>query len=342
MKRQVSKKVFIAMSGGVDSAVAAHLLVGRGYDVTGVFMKPWQPPGMGCLWQQDREDALRVAARIGIPLKTWDFSRQYGTLVARPMVAGYRAGLTPNPDVECNRHIKFGLFAARAFKEGADLIATGHYARIRGGGLAIAKDTNKDQTYFLWAVPTDVLRRTLFPIGDLTKPQVRAMARHAGLSVAEKPDSQGVCFVGDMDVKAFLTSRIPPRQGTILHRDGRILGTHDGAAYYTIGQRHGLNIRDGGGPYFVVSRDVKRNIIVVGTERDLYGTRAVIRDAHWFGPRPNATDRVHVRARYRAPLVPATVRGSVIRFTKPVRALTPGQSAVVYRGSRCIGGGIVV
>jgi len=307
-----------------------------------VFMKQWSAPGTPCIWEQEREDASRVASNLGIPLETWDFSRQYGRRVAGPMVAGYRRGETPNPDVECNRHIKFGLFAARAFKEGADFIATGHYARVRSGMLLTARDSEKDQTYFLWAVPLAVLRRTLFPIGHLTKPQVRTLAHKAGLNVADKPDSQGVCFVGEMDVKEFLARRIKPRSGTIVHRDGRMLGTHDGAAFYTIGQRHGLDIRDGGGPYFVLSRDVRRNVITVGDERDLYTTRATIRDAQWLERRPASGTTVRVRIRHRALLVSAMVRGNTIRFIRPVRALAPGQSAVFYRGGHCIGGGIVV
>ena len=330
------------MSGGVDSSVAAYSLTRGGYNVVGVFMKQWSPPGMPCIWEREREDALRVASHLGIPIETWDFSRQYERHVAEPMVAGYRRGETPNPDVECNRHIKFGMFANRAFKAGADFIATGHYARTVGATLLKARDENKDQTYFLWAVPTNVLRRTLFPIGHLTKPQVRTLARRAGLSVAEKPDSQGVCFVGEMNVKEFLVQRIRPKTGTILHRDGRVIGRHDGAAYYTIGQRHGLNIRDGGGPYFVLSRDVRRNVVTVGTERDLYGMRALVRDTQWRERRPAPGERVRVRIRHRAALVSATVRGKVITFAGPVRALAPGQSLVFYRGGHCIGGGIMV
>jgi len=344
--RQDSTTVYLALSGGVDSAVAAALLVRAGHRVVGVFMRPWQPPGFPCLWQREREDALRVAAHLGIPLLDWDFSKQYGASVARPMVRDYRAGRTPNPDVECNRHIKFGLFAARAFREGADMIATGHYARIvrRSGELFLsaAKDTNKDQTYFLWAIPATVLGRTLFPIGDMTKPQVRAMARRLRLPVAEKKDSQGVCFVGDLDMKSFLTSRIKPRSGAIVHRDGRILGKHDGAAYYTIGQRHGLDITTGGGPFYVIARDVRRNIITVGSDRDLYATEARIKDAHWFHSAPKIGSRIQVKIRYRTPAVGAVVgRGGRIRFLKPVRAVAPGQSAVVYRGPLLFGGGIL-
>ncbi|HXK36287.1 MAG TPA: tRNA 2-thiouridine(34) synthase MnmA [Candidatus Paceibacterota bacterium] len=344
--RQASRIVYVALSGGVDSAVAASRVVRAGHRVVGVFMRPWQPPGVRCLWEREREDALRVASHLNIPFLDWDFSRQYGRSVADPMVRDYRAGRTPNPDVECNRHIKFGLFAARAFKDGADMIATGHYARIvrRDGRLylAAARDTNKDQTYFLWAIPPRVLDRTLFPVGGMTKAQVRAHARRVGLSVAQKKDSQGVCFVGDLDVKGFLASRITPRSGRIVHRDGRELGTHDGAAFYTIGQRHGLNITTGGGPFYVCARDVRRNVITVGDEQDLYSTEARIRDTRWFGDAPETGSRIQVKIRYRTPAVPAVMqRGGRIRFLRPVRAAAPGQSAVIYRRALLWGGGIL-
>lgn len=333
------------MSGGVDSAVAAGLLKRRGFDVTGVFMKPWQPAGFTCRWEDDRRDALRVCAVLDIPLLTWDFSRQYGSTVAAPMIAGYRRGRTPNPDVDCNRHIKFGLFARRAFAAGADFIATGHYARIvryRGTPvIAAARDRNKDQTYFLWAVPARVLGQTLFPVGGLTKPQVRAAARRMELPVATKRDSQGVCFVGELKMKPFLASRIRPRTGRIVHCDGRALGTHDGAAYYTIGQRHGLNITDGGGPYYVVRRDVTRNVVTVGPADALLTDRAVLSRTNWFAGAPRAGDRIEVKIRYRADATPAVMgSGGRIRFLRAVRAVAPGQSAAVYRGRRLLGGGI--
>jgi tRNA-specific 2-thiouridylase len=334
------KTVYVALSGGVDSSVAALLLKRRGFRVIGVFMKPWQEPGVRCLWQVDRQDTLRVAATLDIPLKTWDFSRHYGRKVTKAMVAGYRKGITPNPDVECNREIKFGLFYKRAIKEGADFIATGHYARITGGYLAKARDGQKDQTYFLWAIKPSCLKRTIFPIGHLTKPQVRVIAARAGLITADKKDSQGVCFVGEMDVKSFLTHSIKPRPGDILHTDGRRLGRHDGAAYYTIGQRHGLDIKDGGGPYYVIRKNIRRNVITVGVEGDLYGTATQLAHMNWFGPRP--VGKVSVKIRYRTIAVPATLdRTGGIIFTKPARAITPGQSAVIYRGARLLGGGVI-
>jgi tRNA-specific 2-thiouridylase len=342
--------VFVAMSGGVDSSVVAALLKQRGFRVVGVFMKPWQPAGFSCMWHRDREDALRVASVLDIPLETWDFSHEYKKKVTRYMLDGYRRGMTPNPDVMCNKEIKFGFFFERARKEGADYIATGHYAQTKNGKLFKAKDTNKDQTYFLWTLSHWHLERTLFPVGDMTKPQVRALAKRLQLPVFDKKDSQGVCFVGQLDVKDFLKSHIKPRQGKIVHVDGCVIGEHDGAYFYTIGQRHGLDIRDGGGPYFVVSKDVKKNVIVVGTERDLMRREVHITDVHWIGGiAPKFPARVMVKIRYRTPSASATLSSDLsdgkacgrLVFTRPQRAITPGQSAVFYRGRTILGGGII-
>lgn len=271
-----NRKVYVAMSGGVDSSVAAALLKERGFRVVGVFMKPWQPKGLTCQWHQDRQDAMRVAAALDIPLHTWDFSREYGRAIAEPLVDGYRSGVTPNPDVECNRQIKFGLFFDRAIQEGADFIATGHYACIKCSGgrlwISASKDTEKDQTYFLWGVRNQCLERTLFPVGEFTKRQVRDIARHKGISVADKKDSQGVCFVGPIPFRDFLKQRIAIRSGSIQDLHGRLLGTHDGAAYYTIGQRHGLGLTTGDGPYYVIRKNIRKNLLIVGDEKALYGT----------------------------------------------------------------------
>ncbi len=284
--------MFVAMSGGVDSSVAAALIKKQGYSVTGVFMCPWQPTNIDCPWKQDREDALRVAAKLDIPLLTWDLSKEYEKHVAEYMIEGYRRGLTPNPDVMCNKFIKFGVFLGRALKLGADYIATGHYVRIktkRGGpiggppprgmimstagvrrdrtpprfSLRIAKDKNKDQSYFLYNLAQKQLKHCLFPIGDYKKDEIRKMARKFGLPNWAKKDSQGVCFVGSLEVGEFLKKRIQPRKGSVLRKsDGKILGEHDGAWFYTIGQRHGMGL-SAGKPQYVVEKDVKRNILYV-------------------------------------------------------------------------------
>jgi len=333
------------MSGGVDSSVTAYLLKKKGFAVVGVYMRPWQPKGFACLWEQDRADALRVANQLDIPFETWDFSREYARYVSRPMVRGYRQGRTPNPDVECNRHIKFGYFFNEARARGADGIATGHYARIaQREGKAIlrtALDTSKDQTYFLWGLPGRVLNRVVFPLGGLLKSEVRDIAHTAGLVTAHKKDSQGVCFVGPIDMKTFLLTQVASKKGVIVHSDGRQMGTHDGAAYYTIGQRHGLDIKDGGGPYYVVRKDIRKNTITVGAESDLYSSVAHMSDVHWIGKRPPLGRALWAKIRYRSANVRVKIKGSKLIFSHPVRAITPGQSVVFYDGSVVMGGALL-
>ena len=383
MKSQDKKKlVFVAMSGGVDSSVAAALLKKQGYEVTGVFMRPWQPSfakdseesGHFCLWKNDREDAMRVAAKIGIPFLTWDFSREYKKEVTDYMIREYKAGRTPNPDVMCNRHIKFGVFLKHALMAGADYIATGHYVRLMRKSqnpnhksqtnskfkipnskfcLLKAKDNNKDQSYFLWTLTQERLKYCLFPIGDYTKPEVRKMAKKFGLPTAEKKDSQGVCFIGPLDMKEFLKNYIKPKPGNIIlwdkarstrfaryrtvpgfARSGRVVGQHDGAYYYTIGQRHGLDIKNGKGPYFVLKKDLKKNIIYVGSKKHLFSQKMKLTGINWINlPVDNRLRKsiihrdvdVDVRIRYRALLSKAVVKtnGEVI-FKKPEAAITSG------------------
>ena len=230
------------MSGGVDSSVAAYLLQQEGYDVTGVFMKVWQPEFIPCSAEEDRRDAMRVAARLGIPFLTFNFEQEYKKDVADYFIAEYAAGRTPNPDVMCNRYIKFGAYLRTALAQGAEYIATGHYARVKkdseGYHLLVGIDENKDQSYFLHTLGQDELSRTLFPIGNFTKPEVRQIARRAGLPTAEKKDSQGLCFVGKLDMKEFLSQYIPQKRGAVVDTKGVVLGEHEGAAYYTLGQRH--------------------------------------------------------------------------------------------------------
>ncbi|MEK7603923.1 MAG: tRNA 2-thiouridine(34) synthase MnmA [Patescibacteria group bacterium] len=357
MKVSSSKKVvYVAMSGGVDSSVAAALLKEQDFDVVGVFMKPWQPLTIhnGCMWQKDREDAMRVAAKICIPLLTWDFSKEYKKEVTGYMISEYKAGRTPNPDVMCNREIKFGLFLKKALKEGADLMATGHYARIKKSKtkniyrLFKAKDQNKDQTYFLWTLNQEQLKYCLFPIGDYTKPEVRKLAVKFGLPTAEKKDSQGVCFIGPLDMKEFLKRHIKPKNGKIFDSNLGLVGTHDGVFYYTIGQRHGLNIKNGKGPYYVVRKDLKRNIIYVGSSKDLLFKNMQLTGINWIihpvDKRHSMSfiHRIDVRVRYRARLSKAVIDASgEVVFKKPETAVTPGQSAVFYKGEELIGGGVI-
>jgi tRNA-specific 2-thiouridylase len=337
-----TQKVYVAMSGGVDSSVAAGLLKAKGFNVTGVFMKPWSPPNTPCIWKKEREDAMRAAAVLDIPLLTWDFSKEYKKSVADYMIKEYSLGRTPNPDVMCNKEIKFGLFYKKAIAEGADKIATGHYVRCfkKGENYAIyeGKDKNKDQSYFLWALNPKILSKCLFPIGEIKKTEVRRLARKMGLPNYAKKDSQGVCFIGPLDMKNFLSSNIKPRAGKILDSKGDTIGTHDGVYYYTLGQRHGLNISIGSGPYYVIDKDIRKNIIYVGKERELLKNKASITKSNWFSGKKINMD---VRIRYRAKKEPVTLQKNVVMFKNPVRAITSGQSAVFYVKERLVGGAII-
>jgi tRNA-specific 2-thiouridylase len=352
MKKEKTK-VYVAMSGGVDSSVAAALLKKQGFDVVGVFFKPWQPPVAGlCQWQQDRQDAMQVAAKLGIEFKTWDFSKEYGKSVAQYMIDSYRAGITPNPDVMCNKEIKFGLFLKKALAEGADYIATGHYVRKNKDKLLKAIDPNKDQSYFLYTLTQDQLKYCLFPIGDYLKPEVRQLAKKFGLPNHAKKDSQGICFIGELNMKDFLKNYIKPKRGEIkLFSSGQTIGYHDGAYYYTIGQRHGLDIKNGGGPYYVVNKDLKKNIVYVtnsSLSSALKAKRAIIKNASWVSDAPDLPLNAQIKIRYRTKSVPAKITRNVsshslqIQFKKPVRALTPGQSAVFYNGQTVLGGGVIL
>lgn len=356
------QKIYVAMSGGVDSSVAATLLRKRGFDVVGVFMKPWSPVSQGrtlkkpqgstlyCPWKEEREDALRSASVLGIPLKTWDFSRQYKKSVTDYMVREYKAGRTPNPDVMCNKEIKFGLFFKKAIKEGADYIATGHYVRLKNSRLFMAKDKNKDQSYFLWTLKQKQLKKCLFPIGDYVKPEVRKLAKKFNLPNHDKKDSQGVCFIGPLDMKSFLQTKIKPKIGNIIHLDGRNLGIHDGVYYYTIGQRHGLNISIGGGPYYVVSKDINQNIIYVGGEKDLLAQKTKVFEINWINDNiiPHIFSNkghllIDVKIRYRTKSEKAILsKSGTLKFLKPIRAITSGQSAVFYKRGELLGGGIIL
>lgn len=341
--------VFVGLSGGVDSAVSAALLKDRGYNVVGAFIKIWQPEFIECTWEKDRIDAMRVAAALSIPFREIDLSEEYKKEVVEKMVADYSRGTTPNPDVLCNSRVKFGHFARWAKESGADLIATGHYARIEKTGseyrLLRGQDTNKDQSYFLYRLDRTDLSTTLFPIGEYTKPEVRALAKKYALPNAEKPDSQGLCFVGDVSMKDFLARYIPLVRGPVVTMEGEVIGEHEGAALYTIGQRHGFEVTRGGNvPHYVVSLDVKKNEIVVSERKeDVMRKELQIRDIHWIIPVPlpfSCTAQV----RYRGEAYPCSIQRAgdlfAAEFTEPVVA-SAGQSIVFYRGAHCLGGGII-
>ena len=310
MKDMVGKKIFVGLSGGVDSAVSAALLKRAGAEVTGVFIKGWYPPGMPCTWRAERRDAMRVAARLHLPFITLDASAEYKKSVIDYLLAEYRAGRTPNPDVMCNREVKFGAFYRFAKNAGADAIATGHY--LSG---------DKDQRYFLWAVPKEVIDATVFPVGHMEKSQVRKLAKKFNLPVAEKHDSQGVCFLGSVSVEEFLKQE---------------LGTDNPAIFYTLGQRVPLP----GGPWYVVGKDMETKKIEVSKAR-AHGNRTAIAftDSNWFS---DVSRAIEAQYRYRGVRVPGSVDGSRFISDTPLAEMpAPGQSIVFYRGDEMIGGGII-
>ncbi len=340
-------RVYVGMSGGVDSSLTAALLVEQGYDVTGVYMKNWSQdlPGMRCPWAEDLADAKRVAVQLGIDFKVFDFEQEYRDKVVQYMIDEYKLGRTPNPDIMCNQEVKFRLFLDAALADGADMIATGHYAQTRDGKLLRAVDDNKDQTYFLYRVTNHALERTLFPLGGFTKPEVRVMAEERGLYTARKKESMGICFVGSIGIRDFLSQYVETEPGRIVDTaSGMVLGQHDGAIFYTLGQRHGLDV-GGGLPYYVVGKSMDKNEVYVSTnlqDEALWRQAITLAAPHWIsGQQPRDGD-YQIRVRHRAPLVTARLEGDTFRLTDAQRAVTPGQSVVVYDGYVCLGGGIVV
>lgn len=342
----MTKKVYVGMSGGVDSSVTAALLKQQGYDVTGVYMKNWSQdlPGFVCPWKEDYQDAKRVAVQLDIDFKLYDFETEYRQKVVDYMVREYQAGRTPNPDIMCNQEVKFKLFLETALNDGADMIATGHYARIKNGQLLAGLDKNKDQSYFLYRVSEEALQKSLMPIGELEKPQVRAIAKQLGLATAEKKDSQGICFVGKVGIKEFLLHELGPQPtGPIVDQSGQTIGNHDGAIFYTIGQRHGLNV-GGGLPYYVARKDLPNNTIYVTTDlnqTELWHKDVHLEDAHWINKAPKEGQKYHARLRYRGPLIECTYHDNMLTLSSEQRGLAGGQSAVLYEGDRVIGGGVI-
>lgn len=337
-------KVFLGMSGGVDSAVSAYLLREVGHEVVGVYMKNWSKnlPGMKCPWAEDLADAKRTAVKLGLDFRVFDFENEYKQKVVDYMIAEYQKGKTPNPDIMCNQEIKFKLFAETAFEQGAEMIATGHYARTDGANLLRAVDDNKDQTYFLYRIAADVIPKTIFPVGEMTKPEVKALAEKIGLSVAHKSESMGVCFVGEANMKDFLSEFIETKPGEIREKESeKLLGYHDGAIFYTLGQRHGLGLKTGL-PYYVVDKDMDKNIVYVSQNLNslaLWNKEIELKDIIIRGE--HDLTQLQARIRHRAPLVSAKLEGSKLIFEDEQKSLTPGQSIVLYSGDICIGGGII-
>ena len=353
-------KVIVGMSGGVDSSVSALLLIEQGYEVEGLFMKNWdEDDGTEyCTAKDDLIDAAAVCRKLRIPLHTANFAAEYWDNVFEHFLEEYRAGRTPNPDILCNREIKFKVFLDYAEKLGADMIATGHYVRqgVRNGRPRLLKgrDDNKDQSYFLHAVPEAAIARTLFPVGELEKPEVRALAEKHGLVTAKKKDSTGICFIGERRFRDFLQQYLPAQPGRIETPDGDVIGEHMGLMYYTLGQRQGLGI---GGlanypedPWYVALKDLERNVLIAvqGKHHELlYSDALATEPMEWIAGEPPAEQgRFTAKTRYRQHERPCTLRcledGSVeVHFDTPQRSVTPGQSLVIYDGDICLGGGVI-
>lgn len=349
-------KVVVGLSGGVDSSVAAYLLKKQGYEVVGLFMRNWvEEEGGACTAEEDFNDVRRVAAVLDIPYYVVDFSKEYYDKVFKLFVDEYAKGRTPNPDVLCNKVIKFDAFREYALSFGAEYIATGHYAGVRKEDgvnyLLKCKDQNKDQTYFLNQLSSDQLEGVIFPLQDISdKSEVRRIASEIGLPTAEKKDSTGVCFIGERNFRKFLSEYIPMKEGLMKTLDGKVVGKHNGVFYYTIGQRHGLQIGGGGTgePWFVVDKDVKTNVLTVnqGECKELYAESVTCNDFNFISkPFAVGSYEVECRIRHRQPLFKATLIKTenevIVDFSQPIRGVAAGQYAVCYVGDVCIGGGVI-
>ena len=354
---ELDGRIVIGLSGGVDSSAAALILKERGLDVVGVFMKNWdeQDENGACTAEEDYADARRIAEQIGIPFYSVSFVKEYYDRVFEYFLEEYKKGRTPNPDILCNTEIKFKAFLNLALTMDAELLATGHYARLdttHGTRLLRARDTGKDQTYILAGLTEAQLEKALFPIGELEKAEVRAIAERAGLVTAKKKDSTGVCFIGERNFKNFLMQFLPAQPGEMIDVRGKVVGRHDGLMYYTMGQRRGLGIggmNEGSGEsWFVVGKDMKNNRLIVqqGEHEELFSTALTVEKMHFIsGEAPKKSFRCTAKFRYRQPdqSVTVTMDGerAYIDFDEPQRAITPGQWAVLYNGEVCLGGGAI-
>lgn len=344
------KKVFIGLSGGVDSALSAQLLLEQGYDVIGVFIETWHPDFLPCTWKDDRREAMRVAAHLAIPFVSLDLSEKYRKEVGEYFIDEYRKGRTPNPDVMCNRSIKFGGFADYARARGADYIATGHYAQIEKVGeahyLKKGIDASKDQSYFLWMLTSQDLAFALFPVGSMTKERVRAEAKRRGLPQATRKDSQGICFLGAIDLPEFLSHFFPIESGAVLNASGKAVGIHKGASLYTQGERHGFEITDTktrARPQYVLKTDIKTNTVVVGDQESVpQFKKLTLRSARIEKEALLGTCEGVLRYHGKQSNCKVTETGGVfeVEFDSPI-SVALGQSLVLYKGDRVVGGGVI-
>jgi tRNA-specific 2-thiouridylase len=351
-KNNTGKRVAVAMSGGVDSAVSAALLMQQGYQVEAFYMKNWSDEADAlyrgnyeqCPWIKDVEDVTKICAHLGIPFQSINFEKEYRDKVFAYFLEETKAGRTPNPDVLCNTQIKFLSFLDKMMELGFDYVATGHYARTDGKQLLKGVDPNKDQSYFIYHLNQSQLAKILFPIGHLLKAEVRKLAEDFKLPVAKKPDSQGLCFIGDIDFQSFVKQYVQAPPGPMILTDGTKMGEHKGLAYYTIGQRQGLEI-GGTGPYYVVEKRLIDNTLIIAQGADhpsLLSNWCTFTDEHWVdGDRPEGLFTCSVKIRYRSPDIKCTVIGNRVEFNEPARAVTPGQFVVFYDGDVVLGGAVI-
>lgn len=343
--------VVVGMSGGVDSSVTALLLKQQGFNVIGLFMKNWEEKDAQgvCTSSREYEDVVRVCDQIDIPYYSVNFVKEYWENVFAHFLEELKQGYTPNPDVLCNREIKFKVFLEKAMSMGADYLATGHYCQIREGQLIKGLDPNKDQSYFLYTLQSETLKKVLFPVGGMPKSEVRAFASKHGLATSEKKDSTGICFIGERNFTKFLSQYLPFQPGNFETLDGKIVGEHRGTAYYTIGQRKGLEIGGPGEAWFVVGKEMKRNVILVEQGADhpaLYSSSLIATDISWVGTAPSLPFRCHAKIRYRQAdqecLIERIENDRLfVSFPTPQRAVTPRQSIVFYDGDVCLGGAMI-
>ncbi len=386
----MNKTVFVGISGGVDSAVSAALLKEQGYDVIGVFIRTWHPDFLECNEEEERRDAMRVCAYLDIPFLTFDLEDVYKKEVADYMISEYKRGRTPNPDVMCNKEVKFGAFLKKALAMGADFVATGHYAQAKKEKISsdflhpadgtfrhqksfpslLIKgiDPSKDQSYFLWTLKQEQLSKILFPVGNFKKTEVRKLANKFSLPVSEKKDSQGICFLGDIDLKVFLKHYIKEKKGKVVNEKGEEIGYHDGVVFHTLGERHGFTITKKSstdGAYYVVGKDLKKNILIVSQERRTHNFSSgrftpkaggkqknfefpslELQDTNWIGEIPENNKTYTVQIRYHGEFLPCKIKlekgnKAQVVFSNHILAAS-GQSIVVYDNDVCIGGGVIV